>query len=163
MKTLIVGIGNDLLSDDAVGILAVRALRARVGPAVDVIECNSTGLALLDVLVGYDRVVIIDSIHSGRHAPGTVREMALEDLRRIPGTSPHYAGLPEVISIGRRLGLAMPRDLLIYAVEIPECLIIGGGLSDPVASILDELVAGLESAIRAWHMSAAEESPASAH
>lgn len=161
MKTLILGLGNDLLSDDAVGILAVRALRARSLPGlaaapIDIAEHNSAGLSLLDVLVGYDRVLIVDSIHSGKFAPGTVLEMTLEDLRLIPGMSPHYAGLPEVMDIGRRLGLAMPRELLIFAVEIPECLIIGGGLSGPVAAIVATLADRIASLLQVRDLTRAE-------
>lgn len=140
MKTLILGLGNDLLSDDAVGIIAARRLREIVGGRIDIIECNVAGMALLDVLVGYDRVIIFDACHSNDHLPGTIIEMVVDDLRPIPGMSPHYAGLPEVISIGKSLGFNVPDEILILAVEIPECLAIGGPLSTSVASSVEELV-----------------------
>jgi hydrogenase maturation protease len=140
MKTLIMGLGNDLLGDDAVGILAAAELGKSAGGTVDVRESRAAGLALLDELTGYDRVIIIDAIHTGEHPAGTVMDMSIADLRPIPGTSPHYVGLPEVMRIGMRLGLPMPDEVSILAVEIPKCLEIGGRLSGPVASALADVI-----------------------
>ena len=150
MKTLILGLGNDLLGDDAVGIIAARRLSEIVGGRIDIIECNLAGMALLDVLVGYDRVIILDAMHSGNNPPGTVIEMVIDDLRPIPGMSPHYAGLPEVIAIGKNLGLDVTGEILMLAVEIPECLTIGGTLSKPVAASLNELVNRAIHRLREW-------------
>lgn len=140
MKTLIMGLGNDLLGDDAVGILAAAELSKTAGEAVEVRQSRAAGLALLDEFTGYDRVIIIDAIHTGEHPPGTVLDMSIEDLRLIPGTSPHYVGLPEVVTIGGRLELPMPEKVRILAVEIPKYLEIGGCLSEPVASALADVI-----------------------
>ena len=144
MKTLIMGLGNDLLGDDAIGIIAAAELGKRAGGTVNVCLCNAAGIALLDELTGYDRVIIIDAIHTGKYPVGTVLEMTLSDLRPIPGTSPHYVGLPEVMAIGRQLGLSMPDELKILAVEIPECLEIGGKLSRRVSSALKNVIIKVE-------------------
>lgn len=151
MKTLILGLGNDLLGDDAVGIVAARRLREIAGGRVDVIECNLAGMALLDVLVGYDRVIILDAFHSGNNPPGAVIEMVIDDLRPIPGMSPHYAGLPEVMAIGKRLGLDVTDEILMLAVEIPEYLTIGGTLSKPVASSVEELANRALRRLQEWN------------
>lgn len=150
MKTLILGLGNDLLGDDAVGIIAAQRLGNITGGSIDVIECRVAGLALLEVLVGYDRVIIFDAFHSGKHHPGTVLEMSVDDLRPIPGMSPHYVGLPEVISIGRRLGLDVPEEISIFAVEIPEYLTIGGTLSKTAAFSVIEMTYRAMRRIREW-------------
>jgi len=140
MKTLIMGLGNDLLGDDAVGILAAGRLADAVQGAADVHSSHAAGMALLEELVGYERVIIIDAVPTGQNPPGTVREMSIDELRLIPGTSPHYIGLPEVIAIGRRLELSMPREVRILAVEICEPLEIGESLSGPVEAALAEVV-----------------------
>ena len=137
---MILGLGNDLLSDDAVGIMAARRIRKIVGKYIDIVECNLAGIALLDVLMGYNRVIIFDAFHSGNYPTGTVLEMTVDDLRPIPGMSPHYAGLPEVMSISDSLGLKVPDVILIFAVEILQCQTIGSVLSNPVASSVEELV-----------------------
>lgn len=157
MKTLILGLGNDLLGDDAVGIIAARRLGKIVGEGIDVIECNAAGIALLDVLVGYDRVIILDAFRSGKHHPGTVLEMSVDDLRPIPGMSPHYAGLPEVMSIGRRLGLDVPDEISIFAVEIPEYLTIGGTLSKTAAFSVIDITDRAMCRLREWEIAGESE------
>jgi hydrogenase maturation protease len=144
MKTLILGLGNDLLGDDAIGLNAAAELGKRLDGQAEVRICRAAGLALLDELVGYDRAIIIDAIHTGKHPTGTVLEMAIDDLRVIPGTSPHYVGLPEVMVIGRRLGLPVPEEVNILAVEIPECLEIGGEPCRRVASAMNQVIAMAE-------------------
>ncbi len=60
VKTLLLGMGNPIVSDDAVGIMLARDVGAALGPrpGVDVIdECSIGGLNLLDLVAGYDRLV----------------------------------------------------------------------------------------------------------
>jgi hydrogenase maturation protease len=154
MKTLILGLGNDLLSDDAAGIIAARRLRDIVNGSTDVIECCTAGISLLDVLVGYDRVIILDSYRSGDHPAGTVIEMSINDLEPIPVLSPHYAGLPEVISIGRHLGLSVPVEISIIAVEISDRLRIGGTLSKTLSISIDRMIHRTMHLLRKWEAAA---------
>jgi hydrogenase maturation protease len=72
VKILILGLGNELLSDDAVGILAARVLKERLGDKADVVESSLSGMALLDLLVGYERAILIDAVKTGRTPPGTI-------------------------------------------------------------------------------------------
>jgi len=144
MKTLVLGLGNDLLSDDGIGIVVTRALRERL-PAdesgVSVVESALSGLALLDLFFGYDRVVLVDGIHTGRRPPGSIIELTPDDLRSVVAPSPHYAGLPELLAVARNLGLPFPPDVRILAVETQDPWTIGGTLSAPVRGAVEEVVA----------------------
>ncbi len=115
---LILGLGNDVLGDDAVGIHAARALREEYGDIVDVAEAAVGGFALMDMLEGYERAMLIDAVVTGRAEPGTVLELAREDFGPATRTSPHYVGLPEVLALAERLSIPLPRDLRILAMEI---------------------------------------------
>ncbi len=64
MRTLVLGLGNEILSDDGVGILAARRVRELVGDDVHVAEACVATIDLLSLMSGYDRVVIIDSFLS---------------------------------------------------------------------------------------------------
>ena len=154
MRLLVVGLGNDLLGDDGIGVSAARELSRKVSGLADVIDCNLTGIALLDILVGYDKVIIIDAIRTAKFPPGTIIEMTPEDLRAIPGTSPHYTGLPEVIAIADRLRLDFPDEIKILAVEVAEPLTIGGKLSEPVANALNRLVQYVRVYLQCWEKEA---------
>lgn len=143
MTTLILGLGNELLSDDAIGILAARAAHAAFEDRDDVrvMESAMSGLALLDLFLEYDRVIVIDGIRTDRNAPGTVTELSPSDLDAIVAPSPHYAGLPEMLAVARRLDLHFPDDVRILAVETEDPWTIGGGVSDSVRRALPEVLA----------------------
>lgn len=150
MKTLILGLGNELLSDDAVGILAARALKERLKDKADVVESALSGMALLDLFIGYDRAIIIDAVKTGRTPPGTISELDPVDLGAVLAPSPHYAGLPELIATAQRLHLDFPKEIKIFAMEVEDPYTIGGKLSPAVAQALRELVQRVERQIARW-------------
>ena len=96
MKTLVLGLGNDILADDAVGVLAARALRDELAGRADVVETAMHGLALLDHFLGYERAILLDAIQTGKQPPGTIIELGVADLSPIATPSPHFTGLPEM-------------------------------------------------------------------
>ena len=150
MKPLVVGLGNDLLGDDAVGILAAQKLARELSAKVDVIETSLHGLALLDLFVGYNRLIIIDAISTGELSPGDVIELNPRDFRAIPGPSPHYTGLPELITIASQLQLEFPEEIKIIAVEVANPHTVGRKLSDPVASALSEVIRRVKEQLHRW-------------
>lgn len=140
MKTLILGLGNELLSDDGVGIWAARALKEQCEGQAEVGESSLAGLALLELLIGYDRVILIDAVKTGRGAPGTLYELTPADLGAVMAPSPHYAGLPELMEVAKALEIEFPREIKIFAIEVEDPYTIGEGLSEPVKRALNEVV-----------------------
>ena len=122
MKTIILGIGNPILSDDGVGNRVAHALEGRpVGPEATVAETNAAGLNLLDLLVGYDRAIIVDAIQTRGGQPGQVYRLSLDDLPSTLHTaSIHDTNLPTALELGRRLGMAVPREVVIFAIEVAD-------------------------------------------
>jgi hydrogenase maturation protease len=143
VKTLVLGLGNELLGDDGIGIVAARALRGSfpADAGVEVVESQLAGLALLDLFLGYDRAIVIDGIRTGRRPPGEVVELTAADLDPVVAPSPHYAGLPEMFAVARRLDLHFPADVRILAVETEDPWSIGRGLTDAVRRALPDIVA----------------------
>jgi hydrogenase maturation protease len=154
VKTLVLGLGNELLSDDAVGIVVARTLRERM-PAdpggVDVVESSLAGLALLDLFFGYDRAVVVDGIRTGRRPPGEIVELSPADLDSVVAPSPHYAGLPELLAVARNLGLPFPTDVRILAVETEDPYTIGGDLSESVRGAVEGVVERVRGILEAAH------------
>ena len=151
MKTVIVGLGNDLLGDDGFGIFVARLIRPQAPPYVTVTETSVHGIALLDFLVGYDRAIIIDILCTGQAAPGTVFELSPDDFRPVHGPSPHYTGLPELISLGRQLPVKFPEDVRVLAVEAACCTTLGCPLTKPVAGAAKTVVARALACVDEWH------------
>ena len=139
-RTLVLGLGNDILGDDAVGLVAARRLRGHCSAEVDVIEAAESGLGLLDFLEGRSHALLLDAILTGRHPAGTVLEFSREDFRRTIGPSPHYAGLPEVLRLAECLAIAVPTDLCVLAMEVEDPYYIREGLSLAVDKALSGYV-----------------------
>ena len=111
--TLVLGLGNDILCDDAIGLNIVRELRSRLAgvDGVDVKETMEMGLALLDFIVGYRRLILIDSVQTGQSPPGFLHEMEGADLKILPARTPHFLGVGETLALGRMLGMPVRSGL----------------------------------------------------
>jgi hydrogenase maturation protease len=143
MKTLVLGVGSSILSDDRVGMVVAEKIGERLGPRDDVhIGVNEeAGFTLLEESLGYDRLVVIDSILTGRE-PGTVVRFDLSDLgRTIHSNSPHGMNLATVMELGRRQGMDVPDEVVIYAIEVVDTLTFSEELTPEVAAKVDDIVA----------------------
>ncbi len=148
----ILGLGNEILKDDAVGILLVRELEKELevpeGFKIDFLEASLAGFNLLDILVGYDGVFIIDSIVTGKEAPGTVMELDLDSLKStLRLTSVHDINLATALKLGEDLGMKMPSFIKIYVLEVLEIFEFGEELSEPVKEAFPLAVVRLKAAI----------------
>jgi hydrogenase maturation protease len=126
-KTLVVGLGNPILTDDGVGVIVANKVEGALGllglDSVTVTEASVGGLRLMELMVGFDRVILIDAILTSNGAkPGTIQFLSLEDLRDISptqhSTCAHDTSLITALELGKHLGLHLPDDIIIYAVEV---------------------------------------------
>ncbi|MCC6353277.1 MAG: hydrogenase maturation protease [Verrucomicrobiae bacterium] len=147
---LVLGLGNDILGDDAVGILAARELRAGLPEVVEVVESAEAGLALLERFEGRERVLILDSIMTRQCEAGTILELGPEDFGKVAAPSPHYAGLPEVLALAGRLGIPFPSEIRILAMEVEDPFEIREGLTPKVGAALPGFVARAKEVLAGW-------------
>jgi len=120
MRTLILGFGNPILTDDAVGIRIAQELEEEF-PDLTVVATSEAGLSLLEQVTGYDRLVIIDSIKTGRGKAGELYKLGLEDLKpRSDFASFHGLDVATAFKLGEKLGYPMPGQVSIYAVEVKD-------------------------------------------
>ncbi|MBU0483818.1 MAG: hydrogenase maturation protease [Proteobacteria bacterium] len=143
-KTIIIGLGNPVLSDDALGIKAATILRQRLlsDQRIEVIEAYTGGLNLMELMEGYDRAIVVDAVTTGCHQPGTLVELSLNDLLASRNTtSSHDASLVVALETGRMLGLKLPTAISFFGIETLETGDFGEELSAPVRHALPLLVA----------------------
>ncbi|HUV53381.1 MAG TPA: hydrogenase maturation protease [Dehalococcoidia bacterium] len=122
MKTLILGLGNPILSDDGVGNRIAQELGNRISSQdITVEETSMSGLSLLDLLVGYDRAIIVDAIQTTNGKAGQIYRLtpeAFNDTRH--ASSPHDVNFATALELGHRIGMPMPGQITIYAVEVAD-------------------------------------------
>ncbi|HEX59696.1 MAG TPA: hydrogenase maturation protease [Methanomicrobia archaeon] len=133
MKILILGIGNPILRDDGVGIHAANAFKEALKQlndadfAEDVIievgEASTGGFNVLEMILGYEKVVIIDGIKTEDGSPGEVYRLELKDFSKaLHFTSPHDTNIVTALEFGYKcVPQEMPRDIVIIGVEV-ECV-----------------------------------------
>jgi len=174
-RFLLLGLGNDILCDDAIGLCVVREIRKRlsggeVGIAmnrlgrvgmpesgrglphsktlarrctsrdIDVRETCEMGLSLLDYIVGYDELILVDSIQTGRLPPGQIHELEGKDIKVLPVTTPHFLGVGEMIALGRQLGLPVPERVRIFAIEVQDPFTITTEMTPTLRAAMPRIV-----------------------
>ena len=148
MALVILGLGNDLLGDDGIGLLAAAALRGREGPGVSIRTSAQSGLYLLEHLQGFEDAIVVDSVLGDR--PGNVRELRGADLREASVPSAHYVGLPEALALARASGMNVPRRLRIFGIEIDVSQRIGSAPSAAVMASLSRVTSEVTLAAEEW-------------
>ncbi|MGA3175157.1 MAG: hydrogenase maturation protease [Syntrophorhabdales bacterium] len=139
-KILVLGLGNTILGDDGVGIRVVREMRRLWAgdPSVELVEASLGGMVLLDLITGFDKVIVVDAIMAEDRKPaGFVYDLSLDDLGAlvVPYAS-HALDLKTTIELGRRLGYKMPATVAIHAVKIEENTLFTEELSPTVAAVV---------------------------
>jgi len=122
VSTIVIGIGSLLRGDDAVGIRTAEALgRESLPPDVKVATTTAAGLALLDLLTGYDRALIIDAIQTRQGKAGDVYRLGLEDLPApLHSFTVHDVSLRSALDVGKKMGLALPGSIVVFAIEVAD-------------------------------------------
>jgi hydrogenase maturation protease len=136
----LLGLGNEILADDAFGILAAREVARRFQGQIEVVQSSSAGYDLMDHLLGARRLLVVDTIVTGRARPGAISVFTADRVQPAPGGSPHFLGLFEVLAVGRKLHLDVPKDIIVIAVEAFDCVTVGGPIHPDVQSAIPEVV-----------------------
>jgi len=146
MKTRIIGLGNSILKDDGVGIYAVRKLQrcleeAHLDTNIDIVETEVGGFSLMELMAGWERVILVDSIQFAGLEPGTVARIQPGDLHTsLRLRSVHDIDLPTVLELGRRMGLSMPGEVTVFGIQAEDALTFGESLTNAAERGLKEAV-----------------------
>jgi len=122
MKTLVLGLGNPIVSDDGVGIRVAQQVQGMVDQReVTVEETCLSGLGLLDILTGYDKAIIIDAIQTAEGKAGQIYRLEPEAFNATRNVcSTHDVNFITALELGNRLGMALPRQISIFAIEVTD-------------------------------------------
>ncbi|HEX4039443.1 MAG TPA: HyaD/HybD family hydrogenase maturation endopeptidase [Acidobacteriaceae bacterium] len=149
-RIAVLGLGNLMRADDALGMLAVEAMRAdpRLPASVQLIEGGTLGLDLLHPLDGVTHLLALDAIDAGAR-PGTLLRYAGDALAELPAAkSVHLLGFSDLIGAMRLTG-SVPGEIVVLGVQ-PEKIAWGTELSPTVDGALPRLLQSAFTQIEAW-------------
>ncbi len=156
METVVIGLGNVILSDEGVGVHALREIESNLAgrPDIAFIDGGTLGLELLSIAAGASRLLLLDAIDVGAPA-GTLTRFDREQLARLmTGSSAHELGVADLLAALKMLD-AEPLEIVLLGVQ-PETTTLGTELTPAVAEALPGLVAAAVREINCWHSSFTE-------
>jgi hydrogenase maturation protease len=141
--SLVLCLGNEVLSDDSFGYWVARELERSCGADknVDVIFSPQAGFNLIGLLEDRERVLIVDTITTGQAKPGTLHFIDMGFFTPSKNlTCSHQINLPTAVLLGGELGAKMPSHIDVLAVEAKDIETFGEALTPPLASALGAAV-----------------------
>ena len=151
-KTLILGIGNDILKDDGIGpYLATHIHRYLDAPGVETASVCLGGLEMLEYIKDYDYVYIIDAIKTRDGKVGDVYFVKPSNFKEtLHLSSLHDVGFLTALDLGRELNLRLPVDIRIAAIEIREDTEFGTDFTPELQQKLEEVQETVTEEIKKW-------------
>jgi len=139
-KPLILGVGNLLLSDDGVGVHVIKQL-SKEDVNADLVDVGMGGFDILERILGYRKVIIIDSIITGSE-PGTIHRLTPGDLSTFPALShTHSVDLPTSLKLGQQLMAdEMPDEIIIYAIEAEDITTFNEDCTSKVKAAIPKVI-----------------------
>ena len=152
-KVVALGIGNSLLSDDGVGVHAIRCLREAVPePGIEWVDAGTLNFTLLPYLDGARALVVVDAAELGE-PPGTVRVWLGDEMDRVVNAgrrnSVHEAGLADLLAMAR-LNDCLPAHRALVTVQ-PQRIDWGDSLSPAVTRALPQVCESTRLLAQRWN------------
>jgi len=125
MKTAIMGFGNPVRSDDAIGIYVVEELRKSTAntDAVSLFDMGTAAFEVLFGLKGHDKIILVDAVINTNEPIGTLFKVPAEEVLRAPQEDPmvflHGMKWDQALSYAKKImGDAYPEDISVYLIAI---------------------------------------------
>lgn len=140
-KTLVLGLGNEVLGDEGLGQIIVNNIAEKsLFPEVDFACLSTGGLNLLEYINGYDILLLIDTACGKKYEPGTINYYNPNNFREtLHLSSEHDTSFLVALEAGERLGLKIPKQIYIIAIEIICDLYLSEKLSDNISGQFDKM------------------------
>jgi hydrogenase maturation protease len=153
MKTLILALGNPILSDDGIAWAVADCLSMRLSPEKYTVEKESGAtLDLVPRLAPFSRLIVIDAIQLGQKPVGSVYQFSLQDFEAtIRSSSAHDINFATAFAVGRNLGYKIPESIMIFGIEVKELRTFSEQLSQELTQNLEKICNEIYSAIIGLH------------
>jgi hydrogenase maturation protease len=152
MKPLLVlCLGNEILADDAFGFHVAETFSNEHGlnDNTEIIFAPIAGFSLLDVLANRTAALIVDTIITGNREPGHLHYFKIGyDAATTTLVSSHQISLPVALQFGRKLGLEMPKNISVLAVEASDIYTLSQTMTGAVKDSVTKAVLHIDDWIR---------------
>lgn len=144
MKTLILGIGNPILGDDGVGFHIAQELAEKIKDEnIEVKDTTVNGLNLLELIAGYDKLIVIDAIMTEDGKAGEIYKLKPEIIGEpaCSTISAHHLNLANTIELGKRLfPQEMPEEVTVFAVGTQKVAQVTEEMTEAVKEAIPKIV-----------------------
>jgi hydrogenase maturation protease len=148
---LVLGLGNPIMGDDGVGIVAVQRFRERfeVPEGVELMDGGTWGMNLLPWIESAGKLILVDAIRAGL-APGADVFLAGPNLPRVLGQklSAHQVDIVDVLTLAHVRGM-LPVSTVALGVE-PERIEMRSDFTPAVARGVDRLPDRMAGQLGEW-------------
>jgi hydrogenase maturation protease len=149
--TVVLGLGNPLMTDDGLGVAAVTRLREEwlVSEGVELVDGGTWGMNLLPTIEDAGRLVLVDAIDRGM-PPGTTVVLERHEIPRAFAlkVSPHQVDVREVLALAELRG-TLPDETVAIGLQ-PDVVALGLELSPTLEERLDHLLDLVALQLAAW-------------
>ena len=136
MKTLVLGLGNTILCDDGVGIRIAQEIGKRCKD-IDILEASAAGFRIIDEIIGYDKLILIDSIQTENTKPGTLHNYSMNKFNKTKHhAQPHDISFVKAFEIIKQHGDKVPSIVEIYAVEVTDTTTLSERCTNEVEKVI---------------------------
>jgi len=150
-KTLVLGVGNTLMSDEGVGVHVIEHLMAGfvIPEEVQVLDGGVLGMDLLYYLEGIENLLLVDAVEAHKEA-GTIIRLEGDEVPAFLSMkiSPHQVGVPDMLAAAKFKDL-YPKRIVLWGVQ-PQFLDMGLEMSPLIESKVDTLLNNVVEQLRAW-------------
>ncbi|UJG40506.1 MAG: hydrogenase maturation protease [Candidatus Heimdallarchaeum aukensis] len=146
MKIAIIGLGNPIVGDDAVGIRVLDYIKENktLPSFVDImVDVSLSGIGLVELFRGYDKVIIIDSMQSNQFEPGTVLRLNPDQfVSALHVSDYHNMDFFTAYEFGKEIYDDLPpnEQIVILGIEINYITEFSDQLSPEIKSKFDDIV-----------------------
>jgi len=118
-STMLLGLGNPILGDDGIGCRLAELVGGMLGPmeGLEVLSASVSPVRLVDIISGYHRLLVLDSVTTRKTEPGTLMEVDFTEEGVLPPSSHHFS-VHQIPEIASALALPCPHDIRYFGIEI---------------------------------------------
>lgn len=150
-QTLVLGVGNTLLSDEGFGVHVVKRLVKQyiLPKEVHALDGGTLGMDLLYYLEGVENLLIVDAVEA-RRAPGSLLRLSGDKVPAFLSlkVSPHQMGIPDMLAAAKLKG-SFPSNIVLWGAQ-PASLEVGLELSETLSPLVDVVVKKAVEELTKW-------------